>query len=118
MKTILLALLIPVSLSAQIVSNGDFQTPDIFPDSSRNIPAGQDPNNPPLPGWYVVFGDVDLIRDQLSGEQVLDLNGLGTGGIQQTLNFQVDPQNPRYDLSFTWDPNIHDALISQTHVLR
>ncbi len=110
MKTLLTALLVPLSVSAQIVSNGDFQTPDISPDSRLNLPAGE------VFGWYVVFGDVDLVRRQ-SGQQVLDLNGFDTGAIQQTLDFQVDPQNNKYDLSFRWTPNIADAQASDTHVL-
>jgi hypothetical protein len=106
MKTILLlALLVPLSVSAQIV-NGDFETPDISPDPRRNLPTGQ------VFGWYVVFGDVDL-TDSGGGQQVLDLNGFGAGGIQQTVTAPVD----KFDLSFTWAPNISDAQTSGTHVL-
>src|SRR5262245_478505 len=99
MKTIVLALLFPLSLSAQIV-NGDFESPTVAQGGFERLQAG---SHPEFPGWYVVFGSVDVLNP--SGNQLLDLNGSGSGGIQQTLSYQVDAQNPKYDLSFTWSPN-------------
>lgn len=68
-------------IRANLVVNGDFEDPQIG-GSFDTLPP------PPLPGWTVLSGTVDLIHDYwvpFQPTQSLDLDGLSPGTISQDL---------------------------------
>ena len=67
--------------STNLVVNGDFETP-IAPDRCLTLSSDQ------LTGWKIERGDVDVVSTYWPaehGDQSLDLNGLTSGAISQTI---------------------------------
>jgi hypothetical protein len=89
MKSLLALLLCSTAASGQVLLSTDFNSVAL-----GNYDAGDR-----VSGWYVAFGDVDVVNSPGLASQALDLNGFGSGGVQQTVTTVM---NQKYELSFDW----------------
>jgi len=81
-----------------LIINGDFETPQA-PDRCLALSSDQ------LPGWKIERGDVDVVSTYWPaehGNQSLDLNGLTSGAISQTI---VTEPSHWYRLTFFYAGN-------------
>jgi choice-of-anchor C domain-containing protein len=134
-KTTVCAALIPLLIGvlgqarADLVTNGSFETPAIFPNPFVTVSAG----DPTLTGWTVGLNSIDIVsssgfgdsRWSFDGDQSLDMSGSpGPGSISQvlgttaggayTLNFAVSSNGGPFTdgLQVFWDGILLDTITS------
>lgn len=101
--------IVPAAASAQLVTNGGFESPVISNTCCNTAPPD------PLPGWTVTTGNVNVVNGMFNGTsspgpnlayqgaQYLDLVGQGgTGGISQALTLTP---GALYNLMFAYSNN-------------
>ncbi len=90
MRTILiataLAALLPAAASAATFQNGGFETASVDPGSGF---VTLNNGSTAITGWTVIGNNIDYIGgywEAAEGDRSIDLNGLNSGGIQQTFD--------------------------------
>lgn len=112
MRYILFALALVVAVAdqgrANLVVNGSFETPNVFPSTFVAVPAG----NPMVTGWTVGLTSVDIVNSvafgnpswSYDGDQAIDMTGTpGPGSIEQAL---ATTAGGSYTLSFALSSNV------------
>lgn len=75
----------PAGAATPTIANGGFEDPSISPNVYRTLPSGET-----IGAWKVTNGSVDILhtrfRQAAEGDQLVDLNGLEPGTIEQSFD--------------------------------